>query len=110
MPRKKCVKKDFPVTTCTTKVYNRCEGWKGPPPKKPRKTATKKNPDKFYNKEYTKLKAVLPAENERLGKWKWQKVGRDGRKGPIEFTRFPPTNYKKFPHLFNIIEEGTEGR
>lgn len=111
MARKKCEKKEFAITTCKTKIYKRCPNWKGPTAPKPRKVKTKvKDPDSFYDKEYKKLEHVSPTEKEKEGKWKWQGVDREGRKGPINYTRFPPTNYKKFPHRFHIIEEGSEGR
>lgn len=114
MPKKPCEKQDFPITTCKTKIYKRCPGWKGPKPRKPSdpnkpsKKRSKRSFEKFYDREYKPLPVQAKSHSEKSGKWKWQRIDKDGRKGPIEYTRFPPTNLKKFPHLFHVIEEGTE--
>lgn len=52
MGRKKCVKKDFPITKCTTRHVTRCEGWTGP---KERKQRAKKS---MTNKSQTKEKML----------------------------------------------------
>lgn len=69
MSRKKCVKKDFPITTCKTKVFNRCEGWKGP---KERKSKDSSKP-KSIKKSVPSEKGNLFSSNLTKGMQTFQK-------------------------------------
>lgn len=110
MPRKACVKKDFPITTCRTKTVTRCEGWKpkeGKPKTesmKPKKTREKKQ--KKFNPPLGRVYTYDKETDAKL--WHWYENRKGGGRGPTEKTRFPPRLYKRFPHKFTILQEGAE--
>lgn len=123
MARKKCTKKDFPITTCKTRHVSRCEGWvpKAPKPRKPRtkkaitdeqfKEASRHKQTKFVHTPY--VRPTIDAETEKK-LWIYYELRKqpDGSiaRGPTEKTRFPPSRYKQLPHKWKILQEGVEGR
>lgn len=109
MPRKKCEKKNFEVQVCRTKIYKRCPNWTGPKPRKPRAPKSAK----AESVAEIMFKKPMPSSDEKKDKWIFQEVHNDSghkRLGPIQITRFPPFTLKKFPHKWNVIQEGKEHR